>query len=88
MVVEDMVVQDNEIINRAIRAYWLAARKQGVSADIPGNISGIFEDDGKRYVALRNGRGVLALYRVRNDGLLKRLRRWPAGLIEQCLRSV
>jgi len=31
---------------------------------------------------LRNGGGVLALYRVRHDGMLKRLRCWPAELEE------
>jgi hypothetical protein len=37
---------------------------------------------GKRYVVLRNTKGVLAVYRVRNDGILKGLRRWPAALEE------
>jgi hypothetical protein len=29
---------------------------------------------------LRNVRGIMAVYRVRNDGALKRLKRWPEGL--------
>lgn len=32
------------------------------------------------YVVLRNARGILAIYRVRNDGALKRLKRIPAEL--------
>jgi hypothetical protein len=28
-------------------------------------------------VVLRNTRGVLKVYRVRNDGILKGLKRWP-----------
>jgi hypothetical protein len=36
-----------------------------------------------RYVVLRKGKNeVLAVYRVRNTGMLKRLRRWPAELLE------
>ena len=33
-----------------------------------------------RYVVLRNVNGILSVYRVRNDGKLKGLRRWPAAL--------
>lgn len=32
------------------------------------------------YVVLRNERRVLAVYRVRNSGLLRRMRRWPLAL--------
>jgi hypothetical protein len=39
------------------------------------------EEGGKAYVVLRaSGGDVLAVYRVRIDGVLKRLRRWPAGV--------
>jgi hypothetical protein len=37
----------------------------------------------KSYVALRNVNGMLAVYRVRNNGALKRLKRWPAELEAQ-----
>jgi hypothetical protein len=36
--------------------------------------------DGKLYVVLRNAHRVLAVYWVRTDGVLKRLRRWPGEL--------
>ncbi len=39
--------------------------------------SGPQDWQGKRYVVLRNSRGVLAVYRVRTSGALKRLVRWP-----------
>jgi hypothetical protein len=35
---------------------------------------------GLSYVVLRNARGLLAVYRVRNDGMLKGLKRWPAEI--------
>ena len=37
----------------------------------------VSEHDGKLYVVLSNVRGTLAVYRVRNDGVLKGLKRWP-----------
>jgi hypothetical protein len=40
----------------------------------------VLEHAGKRYAVLRNAGGVLAVYRVRNEGTLKRLKRWPAEL--------
>ena len=42
--------------------------------------SGLQTVGGKDYVVLRNVRGVLKVYRVRNDGVLKGLKRWPAEL--------
>jgi hypothetical protein len=36
--------------------------------------------DGRTYVVLRNINGVLAVYRVRRDGALRRLRRWPSAV--------
>jgi hypothetical protein len=36
--------------------------------------------NGRRYVVLQNVNGVLAVYRVRHDGILKRLRRWPKDI--------
>jgi hypothetical protein len=42
--------------------------------------SEVMELDGLRYVVLRNVCGPMAVYRVRNDGRLKSLRRWPAGI--------
>ncbi|MGZ8339113.1 MAG: hypothetical protein ACXW2U_05310 [Telluria sp.] len=40
--------------------------------------------DGKTYVALYNTNGILAVYRVRNDGMLKGLKRYPKEIAEMC----
>jgi hypothetical protein len=40
----------------------------------------VVQVDGKSYVHLHNSYQTLAVYRVRNDGMLKRLKRWPAEL--------
>lgn len=44
------------------------------------SMSGLVVHDDKAYIALRNNSDTLAVYRVRNDGILKRLRRWPAAV--------
>lgn len=48
--------------------------------DQPTGRGVVQEYDGKLYVILSNVRGTLAVYRVRNDGMLKRLRQPPHGL--------
>jgi hypothetical protein len=71
----------DEMIGRAFRAYFMTAARAGYSADQPSASDSCVEHhDDKSYVVLRNGYSVLAVYRVRNDGMLKRLRRWPANL--------
>ncbi len=72
---------DDELLTRARRAYFLAGKKEGGSVDIPSeHASGREEIGDHSYVVLRNGLGILAVYRLRNDGLLKRLKRWPKEL--------
>ncbi len=66
------------LVNRAIAAYFRSA--DAPSPDQPANYSDVQEAGGKRYVVLRNVNGVLAVYRVRNDGVLKGLKRWPKEL--------
>jgi len=66
------------------RAYAAYFKTEGREAAQPSEVdSGEIEHGGKQYVALRNRNGILAIYRVRNDGMLKRLRRWPAALEER-----
>lgn len=61
-----------------MRAYFAAGRKEGLEPEIPSRSrSGLEEHDDRAYVVLRNGRHTLAVYRVRNDGMLKRLKRPP-----------
>jgi hypothetical protein len=73
---------DNDpLINRAFAAYFRSAAREGVpSPDIPANDSHLCELDGKQYVVLHNINRVLAVYRVRTDGVLKGLKRWPKEL--------
>ena len=65
---------------RAQAAYF---RSEGEGACIPRGESDLLcDEEGKYYVALSNCNGVLAVYRVRNDGMLKRLKRWPRAITE------
>jgi len=71
---------ETELITRAMSAYFKALKStEGVQMQ-PSNGSGVEVVGGLSYVVLRNVGGVLAVYRVRNDGVLKRLKRWPANL--------
>jgi hypothetical protein len=73
-----VIDSDEQLTQRAFAAYFRSAAREGsLSPAQPANYSGVEEYNGKRYVVLRNVRGILAVYRVRNDGVLKGLRRWP-----------
>jgi len=63
---------------RAMRAYFVATR--GQKADPPSGRSAVEKHGGKHYAILRSDHDTLAVYRVRNDGVLKRLKRWPKSL--------
>ncbi|MBR0568008.1 hypothetical protein J5J83_17945 [Azoarcus sp. L1K30] len=69
----------DDILKRAIAGYFRygdsATTNQPSTAD-----SGVVEHEEKQYAVLRNVNGVLAVYRVRTDGVLKRLKRWPAAI--------
>jgi len=68
------------LTNRAMTAYFREAKREGVEPDQPANTSGVVTLGGLDYVVLENIVGPIAVYRVRNDGKLKRLKRLPAGL--------
>lgn len=72
----------DELINRAKRAYYLNAKKQGdFDPEVPGKDSGIRSLGGLEYVVLRGPTDIYAVYRIRKNGALKRIkRRIPAGL--------
>ncbi|WP_349268957.1 hypothetical protein MPNTM1_04179 [Mycolicibacterium parafortuitum] len=70
-----VIAADDELTRRAFAAYFRSGGTQQ-----PTKSSGVVDRDGKRYVVLNSARGVLAVYRVRNDGMLRRMRRWPADL--------
>ncbi len=66
------------IEKRALAAYFRCGGPEQPCA----YSSGVLSHNGREYVVLRNTGGVLACYRVRNDGRLKRLVRVPAGMQE------
>jgi hypothetical protein len=70
-----------ELLARAIQAYYVECRRQGVIADQPNpSDSGMEIHSGKGYVVLRNSNGTLAVYRLRHGGTLKALKRWPPAV--------
>ena len=66
---------EGDVRRRAFAAWFRTG-----GTDQPSDDSGVVEVEGKSYVALVNVRGILAVYRVRNDGVLKRLKRWGAAV--------
>lgn len=66
---------DSELLRRAMAAWFRSG-----GTDQPSNDSHVEVLNGLRYVVLVNTNGVLAVYRVKNDGLLRVLTRWPAAL--------
>lgn len=75
-----MSATNAELTQRAFAAYFRQCAREGAIVQQPANYSDVAEHDGKLYVVLRNVNGVLAVYRVRNDGILKGLKRWPKQL--------
>lgn len=72
-----MVLQeDSELLRRAMAAHFRAGNH-----DQPSNSSDVQDVGGRLYVVLRNVSGILAVYRVRTDGVLKGLKRWPAVIV-------
>jgi hypothetical protein len=68
------IYDDSTLLRRAYAAYY----RKGPVMDQPSSSGSCVEHHkGKVYVTLRNVRGVLAVYRVRNDGILKGLKRYP-----------
>jgi hypothetical protein len=76
----DEISEEEELalVRRAYAAYFRAG-----NSEQPAQANSGVERAGPdlRYVVLRNSKGVLAVYRVRNDGVLKGLKRWPAELL-------
>jgi hypothetical protein len=77
-----MTATEAELTARAIAAYARQSVREGFIYEQPADYSGVEEAGGKEYVVLRNVNGILAVYRVRNDGILKGLKRWPTALGE------
>lgn len=67
-----------DIIKRAISAYSRRCQKQGFVYQEPPTLSDTQKYKGKEYVVLRNVWGVLAVYRIRNNGILRHLSKYPS----------
>ena len=70
-------------VSRAFAAYFRQPHDfmgAAWSPPQPSSGSGVEEHKGKQYVVLHNVNGVLAVYRIRNNGYLKQLKKWPAAL--------
>ncbi len=61
-----------DYVSRAFKAWF---RSGGI--DQPSRASDVYEVEGRRYVVLLNCRGVLAVYRIKPNGSLRRLKRYP-----------
>ncbi|WP_157948321.1 hypothetical protein [Pulveribacter suum] len=73
-------MDEQDLLRRAFAAHFRAAGS-GIGQPLqPSKDSDVRVVDGKTYVVLRNVGGILKVYRVRNDGMLKGLKRWPAEL--------
>lgn len=68
-------MDDATLTRRAYAAYFRSG-----GSDQPNRASGVQDAGGHAYVVLRTGHRMLAVYRVRNDGVLKGLKRWPREL--------
>lgn len=69
------------LTQRALSAYYRSTLDTLDIYEQPGDVD-IREYNGRQYVVLSNVRGTLAVYRVRTDGILKRLRRWPLAVAD------
>lgn len=67
--------------SRALSAYWKSA-KEGESLSIPKGEPDLYLLDGKHYVILRSNSELLAVYRIQNTGILKRLKRIPKEIVK------
>jgi hypothetical protein len=68
----------DDLTRRAFAAYFRTG-----GSEPPARDSGVVEYNDKLYVVLRHaGDGVLAVYRVRNNEILRRMRRWPPVVAE------
>lgn len=75
-------LNENELTQRALAAYFRAASKSG-AVEQPSTTE-VLEHDGLSYVVLSSRQGVLAVYRVRivnGSPVLKGLKRWPRELV-------
>lgn len=74
-----------DTLNRAFRAYLAT---DGVAAPQPiERHSAELKLNGLRYVVLSDGAHVVAVYRIKNNGALRRMKEWPIGLGSATVRQ-
>jgi len=65
----------DQLLDRAYRAYSRRGERLGGIVDTPSQYcSGIEEYKDRSYIVLRNGCRVLAVFRILNDGTLRRIK--------------
>ena len=69
----------NELYDRAVRAWRSYEKGKGMYPTQPSGSASqeMTTEDGREYVALANCNGLLAVYRVRPNGTLRRIKRVP-----------
>ena len=75
-------MKQDSYYGRAVVAYL---KRFGPSACQPGGVESgdnVYEYNGKRYVVLHNVNGILAVYRITNEGQLRWLVRYPKAALE------
>ena len=77
---------EEELISRATRAYCTRQRRSGESYDQPSASSSHAEEhDGRVFIVLESIKGILAVYRLKDDGHIEYVQEeyWPARLLEE-----
>jgi hypothetical protein len=70
-----------DLLRRAHAAYFRRSARAGSELqEVAGALCGVRPLNGRVYVILRNGSGIVAVYRATSDCGLRRLRRWPTEL--------
>ena len=76
-----MAAMKAHLLRRAHAAYFRrSAGARGDLQEVARALCGVRPLNGRVYVILRNGSGIVAVYRATSDGALRRLRRWPTEL--------
>lgn len=66
---------DDDLIRRGIAAYFKYTHAPEIADPVAASASTVEKREGRTYIVLRNSARVLAVYRLKPDGLLKKLRR-------------
>jgi hypothetical protein len=73
-------ISHGDLLRRAQAAYFRSAPINMIPDQPSKYASGVEEVKGRTYVVLANNYRMLAVYRLTNRQILKRLKRWPKDL--------